>query len=271
MPTAAAPTPDPAPFPGFIRHYPEHRLLFCQPCSAVVFPKGLCQHLRRSHQLPTAQRKLLVERCWSLDLITQSKDLQLQPDYSPALSFLSVHNGYSCSQGQCRFLTFNRDNIRQHVNQAHKLYLQACTNSYKSAQLQSWFRGSRAKYWIVTAASVGPTGIPTAIRSRPGQVSTSGEADELYRLEQQEIQRLEQLEQDCIAQEAELEDSDNSDWLRWNQWPAQFAGLPLDIIAASAVQPEKGKAPTSDYILGPWAREHFISPIADEVKLQQLV
>jgi hypothetical protein len=33
-------------------------------------------------------------------------------------------------------------------------------------------------------------------------------------LEQQEIQRLEQLEEDYIAQEAELEDSDNSEWLR---------------------------------------------------------
>ena len=69
------------------------------------------------------------------------------------------------------------------------------------------------------------------------------------RLEQEEIQRLEQLEEDYIAQEAELEDSDNSPWLRWTKWPAQFAGLPLDIIAASAVQPGKG-ALKSDYVLG---------------------
>ena len=40
------------------------------------------------------------------------------------------------------------------------------------------------------------------------------------RLEQEEIQRLEQLEEDYIAQEAELEDSDNSPWLRWTEWPA---------------------------------------------------
>jgi hypothetical protein len=34
------------------------------------------------------------------------------------------------------------------------------------------------------------------------------------------------------------------------------------------VQPEK--APKSDYILGVWAREDFVSPVADEVKLQRL-
>ena len=38
---------------------------------------------------------------------------------------------------------------------------------------------------------------------------------ELHRLEQQEIQRLELLRQDHLAQDARLEDSDNSPWLRW--------------------------------------------------------
>jgi hypothetical protein len=128
--------------------------------------------------------------------------------------------------------------------------------------LQSWFLGTRAKYWVVKASA-------TAIQQRFG--CAASELDELHRLEQQEIQRLEQLEQDCVAQEAELEDSDNSPWLRWTQWPTQFAGLPLDIIAASAIQPEKKKALKSDYVLGAWAGEQFVSPVADEVKLQQLV
>jgi hypothetical protein len=262
MPTAAPP-PDPAPFPSFIQHRPEHRLLYCQPCSAVVFPKGLCRHLQRCHRLPAAQRRRLVQHCQSLDLITQPEDLQPPLDDSPALPFLPVRTGYSCSQGQCRFLTPSRDGIRQHVNGAHRLYLQACTNSYSSAPLQSWFQGPRARYWIVRA-SARATGIPTAIWGCPNEL------DELYRLEQEEIQRLERLEQDCIAQEAELEDSDNSDWLRWTQWPVQFAGLPLDIIAASAVQPEK-TALEGDCVLGKRAGADFVSPVADEVKLQQLV
>jgi hypothetical protein len=116
---------------------------------------------------------------------------------------------------------------------------------------------------VKTEATATATAIPTPIQGRLGELNA------LQRLEQQEIQRLEQLEQDFIAQEAELENSDDSSWLRYTQWPAQFASLPLDIIAASAVLPEK--APQGDYILGTWAAEDFVSPVADEVKLQQLV
>jgi hypothetical protein len=170
----------------------------------VVFLKALRQHLYSCHQLPLDQRQLLVQHCQSLDLITQPKDLQLPPDHSPALPFLPVRKGYSCRQPQCRLLNCSRSNVRRHVNQAHELYLQACTDSYEAVQLQSWFLGPRAKYWIVKAGA-GAAAIPTAIQDR----STS-ELDELHRLEQEEIQRLEQLEQDYIAQEAELEDSNNT-------------------------------------------------------------
>jgi hypothetical protein len=92
--------------------------------------------------------------------------------------------------------------MRGHINQAHKLLFQACTYSFESVQLQSWFRGGWAKYWIVRVEATA-TAIANANPS-------NSEPNELHRLEQQEIQRLQQLEQDYIAQEAELEDSDNS-------------------------------------------------------------
>jgi Orsellinic acid/F9775 biosynthesis cluster protein D len=246
MPTTA-PTLDPALFPGIIQHRPKHRLLYCRPYSTVVLPRSLQQHLYGCHTLPQAQRKLLLQHCRSLDLTAQRRDLQLPPDASPALPSLPIEKGYSCCR--CRYLTSSRKMARNHANKVHKLSLQACTDSYHSVQLQSWFLGSLARYWIVTA-SAGATGIPTDIQGHSSSSCVTASAlDELYRLEQQEIQRLERLEEDCIAQEAELEDSDNSEWLRWNQWPTQFAGLPLDIIAASAVQPKK-EALESDYKLG---------------------
>ena len=43
----------------------------------------------------------------------------------------------------------------------------------------------------------------------------------------------------------------------------------MEIIAATAVLPKK--APQSDYILGIWAGEQLVSPVADEVKLQRLI
>jgi hypothetical protein len=129
-PTTPLPTLDPTLFPGLIQHYPEHRLLYCQPCTAVVFPTALFRHLQRLHQpVPVAQRKLLVQYCHSLDLAAGPKDLQLPPENSPPLLFVPVQKGYSC--GQCRFLTCSRSNVRRHLNRAHGLDRQACTDSYR--------------------------------------------------------------------------------------------------------------------------------------------
>ena len=144
MPATTSTTLEPALFPGLIQHYPDYHILYCKPCTAVVFPKGLYRHLQGFHQVLPAQRLLLVQHCQSLDLIARPEDLQLQPDYSLALRFLPIQQGYSCSR--CRFLSSSRDSIRQHINKAHKLFQQACTNSYERAQLQSWFIGPRAQY-----------------------------------------------------------------------------------------------------------------------------
>lgn len=74
-------------------------------------------------------------------------------------------------------------------------------------QLQSWSLGGQAGYWIVKT-SAAALAIPPPIQQSSSGVTS--ELDELHRLEQQEIKRLEQLEQDYITQEAKLEDSDNS-------------------------------------------------------------
>jgi hypothetical protein len=136
-----------------------------------------------------------------------------------------MHTGYSCLQ--CRFHTPSEDYVRAHLNRVHKLTWQACSDNYRPAQLQSWFLGTRAQYWAVRTQA---TAIPLAIPQRPSSVS-----NELHRLEQQEIRRLEQLKQDHMAQQTQLENSQDSSWLRCTQWPAQFAGLSLEIIAATAV------------------------------------
>ena len=144
MPATAPTTLDPALFPGLIQHHPEHRLLYCKPCTAVVFPQSLRRHLQGCHRLLRAQRQLLLQHCQSLDLITHPEDLQLLPDHSLALQFLPVQRGYSCCK--CHFLSCSRKKVRQHVNKAHGLALQACTDSYCPVQLQAWFSGSRALY-----------------------------------------------------------------------------------------------------------------------------
>jgi hypothetical protein len=75
------------------------------------------------------------------------------------------------------------------------VFVQASSDKYRLVQLQSWFPDTRAQYWIVKSQA-------TAIPQRSSSVS-----GELRRLEQQEIRRLEQLEQDHMAQQTRLENS----------------------------------------------------------------
>jgi hypothetical protein len=112
--------------------------------------------------VPVEQRKLLLKHCESLDLITQAKDIQLLPNDSLALQFLPVTKGYSCRQSQCHYLTSNENNMRWHINKTHKLLFQAFTDSFQSVQLQSWFLGGRAKYWIVRAEATATANPPNS-------------------------------------------------------------------------------------------------------------
>ena len=82
-----------------------------------------------------------------------------------------------------------------HLNRVHDLTWQACSDNFQPVQLQSWFPGTQAQYWIVRTQAIA---IPQRLSSA---------SNELHRLEQQEIERLEQLKQDHIAQEAALENS----------------------------------------------------------------
>jgi hypothetical protein len=90
--------------------------------------------------------------------------------------------------------------MRGHVNQAHQLSYQACTDNYCSVQLQTWFLSCTAKYWVV--------------RRLAAEIATTQKHDALKQLELDEIQRLEQLEQDYTAQADALLDLDNNTWLR---------------------------------------------------------
>jgi Orsellinic acid/F9775 biosynthesis cluster protein D len=156
--TASTPVLDPALFPGLIQYHPEYRLLYCRSYTTVVFLKGLFRHLQDVHKVSAATRQPLLDHCQSLDLITQPKDLQLPPDYSLALQFLPVQEGYSCRQ--CRFLTCSEKFVHVHINRAYKLTWEACSDNYQPVQLQGWLPSTQVQYWIVRSQA-------TAIPQRP--------------------------------------------------------------------------------------------------------
>jgi hypothetical protein len=178
------------------------------------------------HKIPAALRRPIVRFCLTLDVVDATIDLALRPDGSAVLEFAPVHDGYSCHC--CRFLTTSRKVIRQHLITDHNLQHPESRTKYSEVHLQSWYPpGRRSRYWItVTLADQACQ----ALDHLPAYTSTDIESAALLEtLEDQEQQRLELLEQDHTAWDAEVEDDDTTPWLQYTKWPEQFAGRPLDI------------------------------------------
>jgi hypothetical protein len=113
------------------------------------------------------------------------------------------------------------------------------------------------------------TATATAAAAAATPVVNETTANILEQLEEEEARRLEQLEQDHLAADAEVKGDETTPWLNATRWPEQFAQLPIDIIARSALQPVPvavaAAAPRAiNYYLGSCKGAYFISPARDE-------
>jgi hypothetical protein len=147
----------------------------------------------------------------------------------------------------------------------HSIQHPVSQTKYHPVKLQSWYPpSSQAQYWTVKpSTALGPLDQLASFAAIDVE-----SAAVLETLEGQERQRLELLESDHIAGDAEVEDDETTPWLQHTKWSEQFAGRPLDIITAAAYQPDD--CPIPDYALGYWAGEALVSSLENESRLQQL-
>lgn len=253
--------------------YAGYRFLYCHACHSIVFQAGLLRHLQRLHRtLPHSQRKLIRDQFAALsDIISQSDHarLPLPPDRSLPLPCLPTYSGLACGRHRCRFLSRSYDCLRQHLNADHAIYRDACAPFIHQVSLQRWHSSTRARYWIA-----GSEQRPAGEREVKRRTTGGRRSDQLHALEAlqaQEQRRLLRLEQGNVTAEAGRREADSgtTPWLEYTQWPEQFAGRPLDILAATAVLP--ARECTADYVLGAWQGHDFISPVEDEARLCRLV
>jgi hypothetical protein len=124
-------------------------VLYCHQCKQVCFPSSLHTHLCEVHKVKAAIRRPVVEFCQALDLVDTARDLERPQDWSAALDFAPVYDGYSCSC--CRFLSVSRKIVRVHLNAIHGLMHPVSQTKISRVRLQSWYKPSaRARYWIVS-------------------------------------------------------------------------------------------------------------------------
>ena len=95
-------------------------------------------------------------------------------------------------------------------------------------------------------------------------------ADQLEEVKEDECQRLEQLASNHYAVDDEVEADATTPWLVATEWPQQFGGRPLDVIAAFAKSPVAAAVAADSYGIGSFQGTALVSPAQDKARLQQI-
>ena len=118
-------------------------------CQQALSPDGISNHLSRKHQVNLKSRQQLTEylKQWQWPYDFRSVPLPLNGSLPQPV--LPVIDGFQCRD--CIYTTTNRLVIRQHCNTEHQKQRLSDEELFQAIQLQAWFRGNRARYWVVDA------------------------------------------------------------------------------------------------------------------------
>jgi hypothetical protein len=122
-------------FPRIIEHIPTFHILYCHQCKQVCFPSSLSSHLFEIHKIPAVKRRPIIQFCQTLDVVNTAQDLTLPADWLPALGFLPLYSGYSCSC--CRFLLSSRKVVKTHLITIHGIQYPLSQTKINQVQIQS--------------------------------------------------------------------------------------------------------------------------------------
>ncbi len=267
-----------------IIHIPEERILVCQECRVAVPAKLLGSHLKNSHRLVPAKRRREIEsRLIDLPVVQTWADVSPRPDYSVPLSYLQDPlAGFYCPHCS-QFKTISEHTIRQHRSSYHSHRNSQFDINRVKCFLQTWSnRNAYRKYWKVDTGEI-PHGtssrIATATDSQTSRVRSllpkpigyeppTSEFADICEAEAEEERRLLNEHDDAPALAQELEQDENTEWLRACEWPRWFAHRSLALIVTAARLPCHQQY---DFVLGNWHGVDCISPTTDERIILRIV
>ena len=254
-----------------------HQVLLCQQCRVAIPHSLLASHLKHSHRaVPAPRRRAIIAQFATTTALSTWDDILPQPDHSPPLKcLLDPIPGFRCPYCP-NFRSPSPDCFRQHVSLCHadqpKVDLKLCTIR---CHLQAWTnRLTYRRYWTVdsTHIAVGPRTLEPLQPHRddlPTLHRRQESIDDILQAEDEEESRLLEEQHNVPAFTQELEQDENTDWLRGCEWPKWFANRPLALIVAATQQPSSCR--NEDLVLGSWQGIDCVSPAADERVLRRLV
>ncbi|KAL4773569.1 hypothetical protein BDW60DRAFT_26978 [Aspergillus nidulans var. acristatus] len=123
----------------------RYGVLICHECRYAIQKSALQSHLLR-HKIYRADRQQLVALINELDLL-EPDDVLLPPPESPPVDGLPVIAGYRCTAPGCANLCASLKRMKGHWRESHGL---ADASLARPAKLQTFFRGTKIRYFEVT-------------------------------------------------------------------------------------------------------------------------
>jgi hypothetical protein len=129
----------------------KYGVLICRTCQYAIQKSAIPSHLLR-HKVYRDERQRLLASIAELDLLEPS-DVSSPGPTSPPINSLPVISGYRCTAAGCENLCASSKRMKRHQSEVHGLNGTSTIDDVaRSVKLQTFFRGTKIRYFEVTAS-----------------------------------------------------------------------------------------------------------------------
>ncbi|KAL4867110.1 hypothetical protein BDV12DRAFT_210099 [Aspergillus spectabilis] len=138
----------------------KYKVLVCRECKYAIQKPALRSHLLR-HKIYREKRQRLLSSIAELDIL--EPDLVATPGLSSApVDGLPIISGYQCSDDECGYLCASLKRMRMHWRDVHGVRELESLGSWACpVKIQTFFRGTKIRYFEVRASETGATDTET--------------------------------------------------------------------------------------------------------------
>ena len=127
----------------------DYGVIICRECQYAIQKSALQSHLLR-HKIFRHERHSLLSSISQLNIL-EPEDVPLPPPTCRPIETLPVISGFRCTVGACESLYASAKRMRRHQLESHDL--SEAEPIVRSVSLQTFFRGTKIRYFEVTTAS----------------------------------------------------------------------------------------------------------------------
>ena len=158
----------------------RYGVLICRECQYAIQKSALGSHLLR-HKIYREKRRRLLSTIAELDLL-EPHHVPLPPPASPPIDALPIISGYRCTLGECGNLCASFKRMRRHRCEVHGLREPLNSSFAYPVKLQTFFRGTKLRYFEVTSSTAERTAGPVLVANSCGdnEYDNGDESDRSY-------------------------------------------------------------------------------------------